>query len=199
MHNRDKGSMLFGIGIGFCVTVAILFVAYVVQRQTYYNRISELNERVYALENMILEAHEGSGALLGSTAIFQEPVTTTAAQGEAAEAEVTAEYDDGYVSEREESNVPEETQTASPESTTTSVQTTNPPADGSVWVHIPANIGAYEIAQILFDMEVVIDFNAFLSYLVENGFTVSLMAGNFLLPMSGDFEAIMSSILAGGL
>jgi len=192
MHNRDRRSMLFGVGIGFCVAVAILFVAYIVQRQTYYGRINELNERVHELENLLLEAHGYIDVPnLGSVTISQEPVTTTAAEEEQTEAATEAE------TTMTEQN--QEESTPATETTTVAQQATNPPVEGSIWVHIPANIGASEIAQILVNSGVIEDFNAFLAYLVENGFTVSLMAGNFLLPVGGEFEVIMGSILAGGL
>ena len=73
MHKRDRQSMIFGIGIGICVSIAVLFVVYIVQRQAYFNRIDELNERIFQLENFILYGDEDEGG--GSAPIIIQPST----------------------------------------------------------------------------------------------------------------------------
>jgi len=186
--------MIFGIGIGICVSIAVLFVVYIVQRQAYFNRIDELNERIFQLENFILYGDEDEGG--GSAPIIIQPSTTPAETTPATEYEDTTEAETEAATEAEtEAETTAQAQTV-PETTTPQLP---PPSALGVWVHIPANIAAYEIARILYDSGVVVDFNDFMNFLINNGFTTSLMAGNYLLPIDGDFEVIMRSILAGGL
>jgi len=190
MLNRDKRSMIFGVGVGICVSVAILFVVYIVQRHNHFNHINELNERIYELQNLFLEdsaereqEHDAPNLLIPTT---------------------TAQNIEQTQTNNEETTTPQhEETTTTPTAQTTAytmpiTQAASPPAEGDrVWVHIPTDIGAFEIAQILSGMGVVEDFTGFVDFLVDNDFTLSLMAGNFLLPLDGDFEVIMSFILAG--
>lgn len=180
MHKRDKGSMIFGMGLGVVVTVAVIFVVYIIQRQSYINdnnhlrdMVSELYTQIYLLEN----------APAQEISTTPPPTTPPTTPNEAIEAEPGTETN--------EPNEPETTPTT-PAATTAEMA-----ADGRVRVHIPAGAFASDIAQMLYNAGVVTDLNAFINYLVDNNFTVSLMAGDFLLPLDGDFEAIMGQILAG--
>jgi len=174
-----KQSMIFGVGIGICIAVAVLFVVYIIQRQSYASRISELNERVYQLENALLQAYEDAEDAPAPTA----PTTTVP------DDDPTTEPPDEQPAEAYEPYEPQDT---------TPAQTTAAATSGYVHVHIPANIGASDIALILFAHGVVTDFDRFMDFLVGNGFTVSLMAGDFTLPLDGNYDVIMRNILAGG-
>lgn len=205
--------MIFGAGIGVCAAVLILFIAYIVQRHTYASRINELSERVVFLEGLLAYNYEygyaGSNyyGSDGNSHNEQDEETQTQTGPPTIVTSPTEPEEIQTIQQTTPETTPETTttqpQTTQPETTpeeqTTSFEAITPVTMEYVWVHIPANIDATAIAHILHDAGIIPSVNAFVNYLVSNNFTVSIMAGNFLLPTNGDFETIMSSILAGGI
>ncbi|MCL2169538.1 MAG: endolytic transglycosylase MltG [Defluviitaleaceae bacterium] len=187
MLKRDKNSMIFGIGLGVCAAVAVLFIVYIVQRQNYFNEINRLNDRVLELE----------AAMMADNVNYtgNSPQTTTPAPAQTTEPETTPQT-------TEYETTPQTEPETQPETTPYQEYTTpvySPPVGaGFARVHIPANIGASQIAQILYEAGVVTNLNTFLNHLIANGLTFSLMAGDFTLPLNASFATIVDAIWAGG-
>ena len=202
MPNRDKKSMIFGVGIGICAAVLILFITYIVQRQSYISRINELTEQVALLEGMMQADEEYYNNNADEYTENQQPTEEDTPQEPLSIVDSPTQPEEIETTTAPPQTTPEPT--TQPETTTAGqglqIQPVSPvdPSAQYVWVHIPANIDATAIAGHLLNAGVISDVSVFVAYLVENNFTVSLMAGNFQLPINGDFEVILSSILAGG-
>jgi len=185
MHKRDKASMLFGIGIGVVATVFVLFIFYIIQRQAHFNEMQDLHEQIEGLEHQLAMRQQQSVS-------FVEP-------GNVLELEFQTEPAIEMQTEIQTEPIIEPSTEAGTEPTNELQTEPEPPMPdgGSIWVHIPANIPAADIARILHRAGVVADFDAFLAYLENNGFSRSIMAGNFLLPVDGGYDVLMNQILAG--
>ncbi|MCL2752849.1 MAG: hypothetical protein FWE44_01715 [Defluviitaleaceae bacterium] len=179
MPNRDKQSMIFGMGIGVVITAFVMFIFYIVQRQAHFNEVNDLNEHIEWLQDELAvrrQEQENIVAIQPQTQPPTQPMTEP------------------------ETEMPTEVQTQPATGTQTTTSTESEPiipTVGTIMVHIPVNISASNIAAILRDAGVVTNLNAFLAFLEENNFDRSLMAGNFWFPVGASYEEIMEQILTG--
>jgi len=201
MHRK---SLFFGIGIGSLVAVMIVFVAYIIQRASYINEISRLEEllynepyQVYAElhdEDIILMARELGMIFFHEIDLPQETNPNTMTE-EITEAEDEVRH---HIENPEEIDEIEEIEPPNPPvapsplpSPATAVPT------GFRWVYIPEDLAASDIAAILGEAGIITNVGAFVQFLIDNGYTMTIMAGEFVLPVDGDFDVIVNQILAG--
>lgn len=201
MHRK---SLFFGIGFGSLAAVLLIFIVYIIQRSAYFDEISGLEElldnepnQIYAElqdEDIILRARELGMIFFYEIDLPQETNTDTAAEETAEAEEAALEHIEGpgeiEIEDIEEIESPEPLGSLEP-----------PEAPGSPsgfrWVHIPEDLAATDIAAILGEAGIITDVGDFVRFLIDNGYTMTIMAGNFLLPIDADYEVIVERILAG--
>ena len=193
----NKKAMIFGIGVGILLTVLIAFGAYLLQRNSHRNNMADLQ------------------AALDMTA--DELATALDAQTTEVVIEIEAEIDDDTIMSRarelgmifaDEIEMPPESMPyeggaaddADGDSDTgldgETAAGLDEPADGDyVWVNIPLHANSTQISELLQDSGVVASAAAFNQFLLENGYDRIVQAGNFRLPMGGDFDVIIDIIL----
>jgi len=180
-----KKSVIFGIGIGILAMVLVSLVAYNIQRASHRDEVARL---LYALE---YERNNPPPQPDWEHLIESMPHENTPEPMPTPEPTPVPQYDPPEEPEPitlnpiDEPTVPEEPQ---------SPQSPQSPS-GYVWVHIPVNIAATEIVNILGDAGVVENRAALLVFLVDNNFDRTVMAGNFLMPVNASFQEILDIIL----
>ena len=188
--------MVFGMGLGIVLVVAVVFITYIIQRQIYLRQIEDLQIAAQISAEDLEAWARGLGMVFPDEVKIVAPVS----QNENNDAQLMEEahIEDLEALARELGMViPDEIVTSQPMGQAEPVLPPQVPAVGHVSVHIPANIISTQIAEILHVAGVVADFDEFTNFLTVNRFDRSLMAGDFLLPLNGDFNVILEQILAG--
>ena len=73
---------------------------------------------------------------------------------------------------------------------------TEPAPEGMAWVDIPVSANATDVSAILESEGIISSREEFLFFLIENGYTRRILDGRFSLPLDGDFEEIIRTILS---
>ena len=205
-----KKSIFFGVGIGVLAMVLISFGAYAFQRASFTRDIYDLRAEAEGLE-AVIETLEAAleAALEEARQNFEQ--FALGGNGDDDEQGDEDEDNDEDGDEDEEDNDEDEDednlaleppnppqQPEAPEPPQQQVAPTQPASpEGFTLVYIPVNAFSTQIAQILAEAGVVSSANEFAAFLVDNHFDTRLMAGNWLLPINGDFNDIVQRILAG--
>jgi len=176
----DRSRVIFGVGLGIAITVVVLFFAYIVQRNANFTAFEEENYYLYTLliharaDEVVIARAEELGMVFASNDELYRP-TDEVAEYEPHELyyDINEDEYDFYQPQAQE------------------------PATDFVWVTIPRGAMGNYIAVILQHHGIVDDANAFVDFLMAGGYSVSLMAGNFLLPIGGDFNDILQIIYIG--
>lgn len=177
----DRSRIFLGIGLGVAITVIVVFFVYIVQRNAYFTAFEEENYYLYTLltharsDEVIISRAGELGMTFANNDQSYRPID-----------EITEQEDDSepYYEDDENEYALDQPQ---PQETTTDY----------VWVAIPYGAMGNYIAVILQHHGVVDDAGAFVDFLIEGGYSFSLMAGNFLLPVGGDFDDILQIIYTG--
>ncbi|MCL2619544.1 MAG: endolytic transglycosylase MltG [Defluviitaleaceae bacterium] len=176
----DRSRMIFGVGLGIAITVVVVFFAYIVQRNAHFMAFEEENYYLYTLlmqardDEVVIARAEELGMVFASNDELYRPTDEV----------VEYEHDEPYYDNDEDEHAFEQHQTQEP-------------ATDFVWVTIPHGAMGNYIAVILQHHGVVDDASAFVDFLIAGEYSVSLMAGNFLLPVGGDFNDILQIIYIG--
>jgi len=194
----NKKVMVFGIGVGILLTALIAFGAYLIQRNSHRNSMADLQATLDATTGELLVALDVQPQLI-EIEIELDDDTIIARAREldmifADEIEMPAlpepEPDESGADDNADADLDQ-----APDGETGSVQTA-PTTDGDyVWVNIPLHANSTQISELLQDSGVVASAADFNQFLLENGYDRIVQAGNFRLPIGGDFNVIIDIIL----
>jgi len=190
-----KKSVIFGIGIGVLAMVLVSLAAYAIQRGAHRDEVASLHEML-EYERAVVPPQPDVDDLMNWARelgmVFAHEILEEQAEP-APQADVAPEPEPDEEPEPIALAPPEE---PSPIEAPTPTNPPSPPVapQGSVWVHIPVDVLATDIVNILGDAGVVENRGAFLVFLIDNNFDRAVMAGNFLMPVNGNFQEILDII-----
>jgi len=185
-QSGNKGSLLLGAGLGIAITVLLVFVFYIIQRNAHFAAFEDENQY---LQGLLYDAHEAAyvsqeaaiarARLLGM--VFPDEVDVTEVDEESLphDEEVYDNDEPEYIAEEQPYQNQEQYGNQDQE---------------YVWVTIPHGAMGDHIAVILQHYGIVDDAAAFADFAVRSGLSLRLMAGTFLLPVNGDFDVILGII-----
>ena len=187
----DKARIVFGVGIGVALTVVVVFIAYIVQRNAYFTEFENENYYLYGLlQEARADGHVSEESIISMARelgmIFPNEMEI---DGDLVDDPADEQTEDGDTEETDGYYDEEPVEPAEP--------VANQPVAGHVWVNIPWGAYGHYIAVILQHHGVVDSAVAFENFLIAGGYSVSLMAGSFLLPIGGDFNEIVQIISIG--
>ncbi|MCL2235540.1 MAG: hypothetical protein FWB98_03740 [Defluviitaleaceae bacterium] len=183
----DKARIIFGIGLGVALTVVVVFIAYIVQRNAHFTAFEEENYYLYGL----LREARANGYVSDEIVIDRARDLGMIFPNEAGTPDVYEDFDDAPSDEETYDDAPLEADDDEEPAEADEV------AGEYVWVSIPWGAHGNYIAVILQHHGVIDSADEFESFLITGGHSVSLMAGDFLLPIGGDFEEIVQMISVG--
>ena len=202
----DKKSVIFGIGTGMLAMVLVSFGTYAIQRASHQNAYAALGEQLEEALEIANRPLDEDYLILRARQIgmwFPYEIASTpdvpGDEYENADREPAFEPDEPHETQEPEPPEPiEPPEQPEPLATPEPIaQPTMPPAPaGFAMVDIPVNSFGTQIAHILADAGVVPNVGDFLDFLIFHEFDPRLMAGQFYLPLDGDFEDIVRRILA---
>jgi len=183
-----KKSLIFGIGVGILLMALISLGAYMIQRNSHRNNLADLRATLDATTDELIIALDTQAPQI-NIGLDDNVIITRARElgmifADEIEMPIVPESNEGEIDSDSASNG--ETQSAQVDTT----------IDGDyVWVNIPLHANSTQISELLQDSGVVVSANDFNQFLVENGYDRIVQAGNFRLPVGGDFDVIIDIIL----
>jgi len=192
-----KKSVLFGMGIGILMMVAVTFVTYIVQRAAYLNE----NTRLMAMVDE-LEAAPVVGSPVDSEYIVIRARSIGMVFPDEVEPETVTVYveqngqqnDNGYISNdlpdepEEQDYIPEQTPEPSPTAT---------PVQQGWGITILSGITASEVASEFEYRGLVENGDEFLQFLIDRGYETRIQIGYFEVPLDANFDQIVNIIIYG--
>ncbi|MCL2572993.1 MAG: hypothetical protein FWE34_00395 [Defluviitaleaceae bacterium] len=220
MHRK---SMVFGIGIGILVMVAVSFVTYIVQRAAHLNENANLVAMVHEQENNIsfLEAlaAENQGTIVDAYYVIDrardigmvfpaeiEPqvivYTPESVEDEDVE-EVYNSYDDidepdePDLQEPDDDDQAEQQEIVDTNQPDTHVAVAQPDENMHPPFIISSGVTASEVSSFFEQGSIVESGDDFLQFLINNGYATSILAGSHAVPRGASFEEIVNIIVYG--
>lgn len=207
-----KKSFSFGVGVGILSSVLIMFVAYIIQRQAYFNRQAYLQERLLQTMQELEVAQSTEGLAIAARQIgmgfaqdFEDVVNDFELNEFGIENIINydsqeqlsieypqtneANYENDIIEQPniEQPNVTQENQ---------HILTYEVINQQEVRVYIPEGSLASDIVYMFYEAGVIQNQEAFSQFLSENNYNTIIMAGSFILPVDAEFEIILDQILA---
>ena len=203
-----KKSMLFGVGVGILSMVAISFVTYVVQRAAHFDENSRLMAMVEQHEaapvansvdaDYIVDRARDIGMIFPDEAepevvLYTPDPDLDFYDDENNEAEPVLDSDEGHIEDGDYN----EDELEQPQTETES-EPIEEPEPRSSWVFtITGGVTASQVALEFESRGLVDSADEFLQFLVNNGHTQSILAGQHEVPFGADFYEIVDIIIYG--